>query len=126
MSEYLITGLIAIFTIINLYGSRKRELSTEATELIALLKQKEELRETEIAGLRADAQARNETMAAVMKENEIMKTLLEGRDKATIEFQNAMLKGMGETHQALVSLNTNIKALIEHLPNQRPGPTMEA
>jgi hypothetical protein len=123
---------IAVFTILNLWGQyksgRRKEISAEAEDLIKILQGTVDALETKTKKLEEDSHARNETMAAVSKENEVLTKILQGRDTTTLEFQRqgieafALMKSTHEimlrSHEESMKMSSNIEKFLGILAKQ--------
>lgn len=111
--------VLGIFSLINILdkrlAARRKEADAADEKLIGRLKELVEAQGEEIETLKTEAQKDRIEMAKVLKENEVLTRILQGRDERTIEYQKAGLASMElskQTHELVVANNKTLTTMV--------------
>lgn len=114
--------VLGAFSIINLIDrnlkARRREADAADEKLIGRLKEIVEAQGKEIDALKIDLQSNKVETAKVLKENEVLTKILQGRDDRTKEYQEAgfaAMKTLGETHATVNKLVGLMERHLSHI-----------
>ena len=112
-SEIITIVVVGVFSLIALLDRGMKQKRTDADaldkELINSLKTKAELQEERIKELETDHKASTALINQLKGENQMMKELLQGRDKATLDYQKTGLEAMAKIDKIFEVAITNSK-----------------
>lgn len=121
-SNTITSVTLGVFTLVMLFDralrGRRREADDLDKDIIGKLQTKVGLQEDRIKDLENDHKSNLEKLGKLTGENSIMRELLQGRDKQTVEFQRASLESMKQTGQIygmMTSLNDSFLTLSKSL-----------